>query len=362
MTWQCVVMYGIGLLLIFLAIKKNCEPQLLLPLGFGAILVNLPHSSGGILEWLFNVGIQNSEAMPFLLFLGIGAMIDFGPLLKNPLFILFGIFSQAGVFIVFKVAMALGFSPNDAASIGMIGSADGPTAILVSQKLKSAYTGQIAVAAYSYIALVPIIQPLVAKILVSKKEKKIRAEECDKFPKEISSKNDRLIRIIFPIGMTFLSGLIAPESAQLTGFLMFGNLLRECGILNTMAETARTVLVNLITLLLGITISFTLKANDFIQMKTLLILALGFLAFVFDISFGILSAKFLNLFRKRKINPLIGSAGNSAFPISSHVAQKIALKEDSSNIILMQCVAANVSGQIFSAIIGGILIHMGMGF
>lgn len=354
MIWQNCLMYFIGGCFIFLAIRKKLEPALLLPLGFGTILVNLPDSpSDSIINWLFDVGIEQSEAMPFLLFIGIGAMIDFSPLLENPLLALFGLFSQIGIFIVFKIALLLGFPINDAASIGIIGAADGPTAILVSRKLNSAYSGQITLAAYSYIALVPLILPFVAKILTTKKERNLLGEVNSEIK---LNKHSKIVKIIFPIAVTFISGLIAPQSAQLTGFLMFGNLLRECGVLDRLADSARTILVDLITILLGLTLSFTMKASDLIQPKTLFVISLGLLAFVFDISGGIIFAKLLNLFKKKKLNPLIAAAGISAFPVSSHVVQKIASEENSSNIILMQAVAANVSGQIFSAIIGGVII------
>lgn len=358
MEWQNVVMYFVGIALIYLAIKKKYEPALLLPLGFGTILMNLPQSacSSGIIGWLFEVGIQASEAMPILLFVGIGAMIDFSPLIQNPLLFFCGVFSQAGIFIGAYLAHLLGFAPNDAISAGMIGAADGPTAILVSKTLNSQYAGQISLAAYSYIALVPLIQPLVAKLMTTKKERLIRATDfSSKLQKPVSKKT----KIIFPIAVTLISGLFAPQSAQLVGFIMFGNLIRECGVLDNLAEAARTTLTNLITLFLGITIAFTMRGQDFVQIKTLLILGIGLVAFVFDSAFGILFVKILNLFRKNKLNPLVGLAGISAFTIASHVAQKLASEEDSSNIILMQAAAANVAGQICSAIIGGIFISMG---
>lgn len=320
--------------------------------------MNLPESacSSGIIGWLFKVGIASSEAMPILLFVGIGAMIDFSPLIQNPLLFFCGVFSQAGIFIGAYLAHLLGFTLNDAISAGMIGAADGPTAILVSRTLNSQYAGQITLAAYSYIALVPLIQPLVAKVITTKKERLIRATDfSSKLQKPVSKK----IKIIFPIAVALISGLFAPQSAQLVGFIMFGNLIRECGVLDNLAEAARTTLTNLITLFLGITIAFTMRGQDFVQTKTLLILGIGLVAFVFDSAFGIFFVKILNLFRKNKLNPLVGLAGISAFPIASHVAQKLATEEDSSNIILMQAAAANVAGQICSAIIGGVFISMG---
>lgn len=362
-TWQQCVMYGVGLLLIYLAIKKNYEPSLLLPMGFGAILVNLPMSgvlnqyvSGvgeatGIIEWLYNVGIGTSEAMPLLLFIGIGAMIDFGPLLSNPKMFLFGAAAQFGIFLTIVLAVVLGFDLKDAASIGMIGAADGPTSILVSQVLRSNYIGPIAVAAYSYMALVPIIQPVAIKAVTTKKERQIRMPYN---PKKVS----RLLRIAFPILVTFIAGLVAPMSVSLVGFLMFGNLLRECGVLNALSESAQKVLANLITLLLGITISFSMVAEQFVTLQTLLILSLGLVAFVFDSIGGVLFAKLLNLFSKNKINPMVGAAGISAFPMSARVIQKLGLEADNQNHLLMHAIGANVSGQIASVLAGGMVLNL----
>ncbi len=351
MDWQHFVMYGVGLLLIYAGIAKKCEPAILIPLGFGTILVNLPQSScaDGIIHWLFQIGIEASEAMPIILFIGIGAMIDFSPLIRNPVLFFCGIFSQVGIFAGIGIARLLGFALKDAVSIGIIGAADGPTAILVSRTLNSMYAGQISLAAYSYIALVPIFQPLVAKVLTTKNERKIR---CDTALKPVS----RFGLILFPVAVTFVSGLISPQSAQLVGFIMFGNLLRECGVLNSLAETARTTLVNLITILLGLTISFTLQAESFVRRDTLIILAVGLAAFIIDSAGGILFVKLLNLFRRQKLNPLVGMAGLSAFPIASHVSQRMAQEADSSNVILMQAAGANVAGQICSAVIGGLLL------
>ena len=360
-TWQQVLMWVIGGLLIFLAIKKGLEPALLLPMGFGAILVNLPFTGvlnqtmmgigevTGIIEWLFNVGIQASEAMPLLLFVGIGAMIDFGPLLSNPKLLLFGAAAQFGIFITIIVAVMLGFPLADAASIGIIGAADGPTSILVSQVLKSQYIGAIAVAAYSYMALVPIIQPFAIKLVTTKKE---RAIKMPYNPKSVS----KLTRILFPIVVTIIAGLVAPASVALVGFLMFGNLIRECGVLDSLSETAQKQLANLITLFLGITISFSMTADSFVNPQTLMIMGLGLVAFVFDTISGVLFAKLINLFSKKKINPMVGAAGISAFPMSSRVIHKMGLKEDPSNFLLMHAAAANVSGQIASVIAGGLII------
>ncbi len=358
-----IIMYAVGILLIYLAIVKGYEPALLLPMGFGAILVNLPVSgvlnqtlpgigeTQGIIEWLFNVGIEASEALPILLFIGIGAMIDFGPLLSNPIMFLFGAAAQFGIFFTISVATLLGFSITDAASIGIIGAADGPTSILVSQILKSKYIGAIAVAAYSYMALVPLVQPFAIKLVTTKKERMIRMPYN---PVSVSKR----VKIIFPIAVTVIAGLVAPMSVALVGFLMFGNLLRECGVLNSLSETAQNALANLITLLLGITISCSMVAEAFVTWKTLMIMGLGLLAFVFDTIGGVMFAKFINLFRKNKVNPMIGAAGISAFPMSARVVQKMAIKEDPTNHLLMHAIGANVSGQIASVVAGGIIIGL----
>ena len=360
--WKALVMFAVGIVLIWLAIKKEYEPSLLLPMGFGAILVNLPLSgvlnqtvggieAHGIIEWLFNVGIEASEAMPILLFIGIGAMIDFGPLLSMPSMFLFGAGAQFGIFAAILLAAFLGFNITDAASIGIIGAADGPTAILVSQVLKSDYVGPIAVAAYSYMALVPIVQPMAIKLVTTKKERRIKMEYK---PENVS----KTMRIIFPIAVTMIVGLVAPQSVALVGFLMFGNLIRECGVLGTMSETAQNQLANLITLLLGITISFSMKADAFVRWETLMIMAIGLFAFVMDTIGGCLFVKFLNLFRKNKINPMIGGCGISAFPMSSRVVQKIAMQEDPTNILIMHAAGSNVAGQIASVVAGGLVISL----
>ena len=363
LTWKHVVMYVIGIVLIWLAIKKDYEPSLLLPMGFGAILVNLPSTgvldqvlngvgeTHGIIQWLFETGIDASEAMPILLFIGIGAMIDFGPLLSNPKMFLFGAGAQFGIFAAILLAVLLGFNIQDAASIGIIGAADGPTSILVSQILDSNYVGAIAVAAYSYMALVPIIQPFAIRLVTTKKERMIRMKYE---PSSVS----KTVRIAFPICVTFIVGLIAPTSVALVGFLMFGNLIRECGVLNTLSDAAQNMLSNLITLLLGITIAFSMQAESFVAVDTILIMVIGLFAFVFDTIGGVLLAKFINLFSKEKINPMVGGAGISAFPMSSRVIQKMALKEDPQNILLMHAAGANVSGQIASVIAGSMVINL----
>ena len=353
-----LVMWAIGGLLIFLAIKKEMEPTLLLPMGFGAILVNLPLSGVitqgeevGALDVLYNAGIAN-ELFPLILFIGIGAMIDFGPVLSNPKLMIFGAAAQFGIFFTLCMA-SMFFDINDAASIAIIGAADGPTSIVVSQKLGSQYMGEIAVAAYSYMALVPIIQPPVIKLLTTKKERLIRMPYE---PRQVS----KLTRILFPIVITVIAGLVAPASVALVGFLMFGNLIRECGVLNSLSETAQKVLANLITIFLGITIATKMHYSTFLQPTTLLILGLGLVAFIFDTAGGVIFAKVLNIFLKKKINPMIGAAGISAFPMSGRIVHKMGLAEDPQNFLLMHSMGVNVSGQIASVIAGGLILNFFM--
>ena len=359
LQWQQVVMWGIGGLLIWLAIKKEMEPSLLLPMGFGAILVNLPLSGAvtqvlstgtevGPLDVLFDAGIAN-ELFPLLLFVGIGAMIDFTPLLSNPKLMIFGAAAQFGIFLTFCAA-SMFFGTNDAASIAVIAAADGPTSIFVSQMLGSKYQGAIMVAAYSYMALVPIIQPPVIRALTTHKERLIRMPYKQV---EIS----KTTRILFPILVTIVAGIIAPTSVALIGFLMFGNLIRECGVLNSLSDTAQHVLANLVTIFLGITIAANMQAEQFLKPETLLILCLGLVAFIFDTAGGVLFAKFLNLFLKTKINPMIGAAGISAFPMSGRVVHKMGLAEDKQNYLLMQAIGVNVSGQIASVVAGGLILN-----
>ena len=359
-SYKHIIMWAIGALLIYLAIKKDMEPALLLPMGFGAILVNLPFSGAltqgteiGALSKLFDIGIgeESGELFPLLLFIGIGAMIDFGPLLSNPKLLLFGAAAQFGIFFTLSMARLFGFELNDAASIAIIGAADGPTSIVVAKLLNSQFIGAIMVAAYSYMALVPIIQPPVIKLLTTKKERLIR------MPYEAKNVS-KLTRILFPIILTIIVGIVSPKSVSLIGFLMFGNLLRECGVLDSLSETAQKVLANLITLLLGITIATQMQAEKFIQKETLLIIALGLVAFIFDTVGGVLFAKLINLFSKKKINPMIGAAGISAFPMSARVIHKMGLAEDPQNFLLMHTVGVNVSGQIASVIAGGLIIAL----
>lgn len=356
-NWKMIIMWLIGGVLIYLAIKKQMEPTLLLPIGFGAILMNFPNS--GIaepLETLYNAGIAN-ELFPLILFIGIGAMIDFGPLLNNPKLMIFGAAAQFGIF--FTLCAASMFFPDDvAASISIIGAADGPTSIVVANTLlggteNSGYIGAIAVAAYSYMALVPIIQPPVIKLLTTEKERKIRM----KYEQKSVSKTTR---ILFPIIISIVACIFVPAAASLIGFLMFGNLIRECGVLDSLSETAQKVLANLITIFLGITIAFQMSADKFLNGGTLLILGLGLVAFVIDTAGGVLFAKLFNvilkLFGKDPINPMIGAAGISAFPMSGRIVHKMGLEADSQNFLLMHAIGVNVSGQIASVIAGSLVL------
>jgi oxaloacetate decarboxylase beta subunit len=359
-TLKQVIMWVIGGGLIYLAIAKEYEPALLLPMGFGAILVNFPGTGvlnqmvngteiEGILDFLFKGGIA-TELFPLLIFIGIGAMIDFGPLLQNPFMLLFGAAAQFGIFFTICVAAFFGgFSIREAASIGIIGAADGPTSIFVTSQLAYHLLGPITIAAYSYMALVPIIQPPAIRLVTTKKERSIRM----KYKAENVSKTTK---ILFPIIITIIAGLIAPVSLPLIGFLMFGNLLRECAVLDRLSNAAQNELVNIVTILLGITIATQMTAEGFLQFDTLKIIGFGLVAFVFDTIGGVLFAKFINLFRKEKINPMVGAAGISAFPMSARVIQKMAQKEDPQNFILMYAVGANVAGQIASVIAGGLLL------
>lgn len=362
-TWQQAVMWVIGAVLIYLAIKKDMEPSLLLPMGFGAILVNLPLSGAvtqiydgvaeiGVIDVLFNSGIAN-ELFPLLLFVGIGAMIDFGPLLSNPKLMIFGAAAQFGIFFTLCVAGVLGFEIKDAASIAIIGAADGPTSIFVAQYFNSKYIGAIMVAAYSYMALVPLIQPPVIKAITTKKERRIKMH--------YEQKNvSKTTKILFPIVITIITGIVSPRSVALVGFLMFGNLVRECGVLESLSETAQKVLANLITLFLGLTIATKMQAAEFLTPQTLMIIGLGLVAFIFDTAGGVVFAKILNLFlpEGKKINPMIGAAGISAFPMSARVVHKMGLKEDNQNFLLMHSIGVNVSGQIASVIAGGLILNM----
>ena len=352
LTIQQVIMWVIGGVLVYLAIAKDMEPSLLLPMGFGAILVKLPYwGAVAVINQLFEIGINSHERMPLLLFIGIGAMIDFEPLLTNPKQMLFGAAAQFGIFFTLCLASVLGFDLHDAASIAIIGAADGPTSIYVANVLGSSYTAAIMVAAYSYMALVPIVQPPIIKLCTTKKERRIRMAYKGK-------KVSKLTKILFPIVVTMIVGLIAPDALALIGFLMFGNLIRVCGVLDSLSQTAQNVLANLITILLGLTIASRMTAAEFLRVETLLIMGLGLVAFIVDTFGGIMLAKLMNLFLKEKINPMIGAAGISAFPMSARVVHKMGLQEDNQNFLLMHAVGVNVSGQIASVIVGGLILAL----
>lgn len=362
--WQYLIMYAIGGLLIYLAIAKDYEPALLLPIGFGAILVNLPLSmvwgtttEPGVLQSLYNSGIV-TELFPCLIFIGIGAMTDFRPLFQNPRMAFFGAAAQFGIFftilmvlVVSKIFPSIGFSFLEAVSIGIIGAADGPTSIVVANELAPSLLAPITVAAYSYMSLVPIIQPPVIRAMTTKRERMIRMEYTDVKVKKVAL-------IVFPIVITVISAVLAPISAPLIGLLMFGNLIKESGVVERLNKTAQNELANIVTILLGITIGATMRYDAFLQVKTLIIMLIGLIAFVFDTAGGVLFAKLINLFTKKKINPMIGAAGISAFPMSSRIVQRMAKEEDPYNFILMPAVSANVSGQIGSVIAGGVVLSI----
>ncbi|MGI6508338.1 MAG: sodium ion-translocating decarboxylase subunit beta [Saccharofermentanales bacterium] len=366
-----IIMFIISFVLIYLAIKKEYEPNLLLPIGFGAILANLPPlvngfaavlgtvEEPGFLKVLYNAGIIN-ELFPILIFIGIGAMCDFTPLMKNPIMMFFGAAAQFGIFATFLLALVvlpvIGVEGDVlvklAASIGIIGAADGPTTLYAANYFQlGKYMGPITVAAYSYMALVPIIQPPVIKLLTTKEERRIRMD----YHEEYVSKG---ALIVFPVIITVVAGILVPMSAPLIGSLMFGNLLRVCGVLNHLSNTAQNELANIVTILLGLSVGSTMTGEDFLQVTTLMIMGLGLAAFIFDTAGGVLFAKFINLFRKKKINPMIGAAGISAFPMSARVIQKMATAEDPTNFVLMQAISANVSGQLGSIVAGSVLIQL----
>jgi len=360
-TWQNMVMMAVGGMLMYLAIEKDFEPCLLLPMGFGTILVNLPLSSAidqmaggkvveGALSMLFSLGIS-TELLPLLVFIAVGAMCDFGPLISNPKVFLFGLAAQAGIFLTMGIAIMLGYNIFEAASIGIIGAADGPTSIYVATRFAPHLLGPISVAAYTYMALVPLIQPPVIRALTTKKERRMRMP--------LSRKTvTRKQRILFPIAVTIVGGIIAPASVALLGFLMFGNLLRESGVTERLSQAAQNELANIVTILLGFSIAATMTGEKFVNMSTLIIIGMGLVAFVLDTAGGVLTAKFINLFlpEGRKFNPMVGAAGISAFPMSARVIQKLGQKADPSNHLLMHAVGANVAGQIGSVLAGGILL------
>lgn len=354
MTWGNAIMIAVGILFISLAIIKDYEPLLLLPIGFGAIVGNIPsiqgmalsvYDEGSVLSYIY-FGVSKG-IFPPLIFLGIGAMTDFSTMLSNPKLILLGAAAQVGIFITFIGALYLGFNPSDAASIGIIGGADGPTAIFLSSKLAPHLLGAIAIAAYSYMALVPVIQPPIMKLLTSKKERLIRMKE----PRHVTQRE----KIIFPVVAFLVAALIAPGSIVLIGMLFLGNLLKESCVTERLANTARNSMIDVVTILLGFSVGASTQAQAFLTQQSLLIFGLGALSFCIATAGGVLFAKFMNLFLREKINPLIGAAGVSAVPDSARVVQMVGQKEDPHNFLLMHAMAPNVAGVIGSAICAGIL-------
>ena len=355
-TWKNLVMILVGCLLIYLAVKKDFEPVLLLPIGFGAILANLPLTGitdageGGFLGVLYQAGIK-TELFPLLIFIGIGAMTDFGPLLENPRMALLGAAGQVGIFGTLLLALNLGFDLNEAASIGIIGAIDGPTAIYVSSRLAPHLLGAIAVTAYSYMSLVPIIQPPVMRLLTTKKERMVRMPYTEK---PIS----KTVRILFPILVTVVISLLSPKASPLIATLMFGNLMRESGVVERLSKTAQNEIANITTIFLGLTVGSTMAGESFIQGDTILILGMGLLAFVLDTAGGILVGKLMYILSGKKFNPLIGAAGISAFPMSARIVQKVGQEYDLDNFLLMHAMGANTAGQLGSVVAGGVVLML----
>jgi len=349
-----ILMMLIGCLLIYLAIGKEYEPVLLLPIGFGAILANIPLSplieEGGLLDILYNAGVAN-EFFPLLIFMGIGAMTDFGPLLEHPKMMLLGAAGQFGIFATLLLALILGFDLNEAASIGIIGAIDGPTSIYVSNLLAPHLLGPIAVAAYSYMALVPLIQPPIMRLLISRSERRLHMPYSERI---IS----RRTRILFPLLVTIFVGILVPMAAPLIGSLMLGNLMRESGVVERLTGAASNEIANVVTLFLGLAIGSTMIAESFLRTETIIILVLGILAFGLDTAAGLLFAKFLNWMGRSVLNPLLGAAGISAFPMAARTVQRVALEEDYSNFLLMHAMGANTAGQIASVVAGGVLLAL----
>ena len=352
LQWQNLVMIAVGGVLIYLAIAKDYEPTLLLPIGFGAMLANLPltgaTAAGGWLKNLYDAGIV-TELFPLFIFIAIGAMTDFGPLLENPKMALLGAAGQFGIFGTLLLALVLGFKLNEAASIGIIGAIDGPTAIYVSSKLAPQLLGPITVCAYSYMSLVPIIQPPVMRVMTSKAEKTVH------MPYTIKPVS-HIVRVLFPIVVTVVVSLIAPKASPLIASLMFGNLIRESGAVDRLNDAAQNELANLTTLFLGLVIGSTMGGVEFLKPQTLLILALGLLAFVLDTFGGVLLGKLMYVISGKKFNPLIGAAGISAFPMSARIVQRFGQEYDYNNFLLMHAMGANAAGQLGSVIAGGVVL------
>ncbi|HMR47731.1 MAG TPA: sodium ion-translocating decarboxylase subunit beta [Arachnia sp.] len=354
LTWQSVVMILIGLGLVYLAVKKEYEPLLLLPIGVGAILANLPLSpmvgEHGMLTVLYDMGVGN-ELFPLLIFVGIGAMTDFGPLLENPKMVLLGAAGQFGIFLTLLLALALGFSHAQAASIGIIGAIDGPTSIYVSNKLAPELLAPITVAAYSYMSLVPIIMPPIMRALTTKKE---RAIVMPYTSRQISQRT----RILFPIVVTIIVGILVPFATPLIGMLMLGNLMRESKVVERLVGAASNELANVVTLFLGLAIGSTMVGTSFLNLATLMILVLGLIAFCLDTAMGVLFGKLMNALSGGTFNPLIGAAGISAFPMAARVVQKEAQRENFDNFLLMHAMGANAAGQVASVVAGGVLLAL----
>lgn len=354
MDWQSLVMLLISGILIYLAIVRKYEPLLLLPIAFGMLLANMPlaglsaSSEGGLIYYLYQ-GVKLGIYPP-LIFLGIGTMTDFGPLIANPKSFLLGAAAQLGIFITFIGAMLLGFAPNEAGSIAIIGGADGPTAIYLTSKLAPELLGSIAIAAYSYMALVPVIQPPIMKLLTTKKERSVVMQQLRPVSK--------LERILFPILVTLIVGLLIPDAAPLLGMLMLGNLLRESGVVDRLVKTAQNELMNIITIFLGVSVGATATADKFLTSQTLFIVALGLIAFSIGTAGGVLFGKLMYIFTKGKVNPLIGSAGVSAVPMAARVSQKVGQQANPSNFLLMHAMGPNVAGVIGSAVAAGVLLTM----
>ena len=354
LTLGHVVMMIVGSILIYLAIARKYEPALLLPIGLGAILTNIPATGmteeGGLFAVLYEMGIAN-ELFPLLIFIGIGAMTDFGPLLGNPITIFLGAAAQFGIFGTLLAATLMGFDIKEAASIGIIGSADGPTSIYVSARLAPHLLGPIAVAAYSYMSLVPIIQPPIMKLMTTREERLIKMPYT-------SRPVSRLTRILFPIVTTLICGLMVPMATPLIGMLMFGNLMRECGVVDRLSKGAQNELVNIVTILLGLTIGSTMIAESFLNVRTIMIVVMGLLAFSLDTAAGLLLGKIMCVLSGKRINPLIGASGISAFPMSARVVQRMGNEEDFSNFLLMHAMGSNTAGQIASVMAGGVVLAL----
>jgi len=358
-TIENIIMITVGCVLLYLGIKKDYEPLLLVPIGFGAVLVNIPMAGmmdpGGLLRHFYDAGVV-TEIFPCLIFVGIGAMTDFGPLLENPKILLLGAAGQFGIFLTLALALFLGFSQLDAVAIGIIGACDGPTSIYVTSKYAPHLLGAVSVAAYGYMSLVPLIQPPIMRLLTTDRERKIKME----YPKKAAS---RTLKILFPIIVTVVTCLIAPMGTPLMGMIMLGNLMRECGVVSRLTKASENEIANVVTLLLGLAIGATMEGDKFLKAQTLLVLGLGFIAICLDTVAGVLFGKLMCFLTKGKINPLIGAAGISAYPMAARVAQAEGRKYDDSNWLLMHAIGANTGGQIGSVMAAAIMLSVlkGMG-